>query len=88
MRTIYLRVTQNGFTRKVAIDLAFLAKHNIIRFPKYYFEDGLYLPFRDLKNNPQIENYFLTKDKVFKEDKDFYYFKFPFKMEQVFNIAV
>ncbi len=88
MRTIYLRVTQNGFTRKVAIDLAFLAKHNIIRLPKYYFEEGLYLPFKDLKNNQKIENYYLTKDKVFKEDNDFYYFKFPFKMEQVFDVAV
>lgn len=88
MRTIYLHVEKNGLIRKIAVDMAFLAKHNIIRLPKYYFEDGLFLPYKDLKNNSSIENYFLTKDKIFKEDNDFYYFKFPFKMEQVFDIAI
>jgi len=88
MRTIYLHVEKYGLIRKIAVDMAFLAKHNIIRLPKYYFEDGLFLPFKDLKNNSSIEKYFLTKDKIFKEDNDFYYFKFPFKMEQVFDIAI
>lgn len=87
MRTIYLRVDKNGITRKVALDMAFLAKHKVIRLPKYYFEEGLYLPYRDLKENT-VKNYFLTLDKSFKQDKDFYYFKFPFKMEQVFDLAV
>lgn len=87
MRTIYLRVEKNGLIRKIAIDMAYLAKHNIIRLPKYYFEEGLYLLYKDVKDNSIKEDYFLTKDKVFKEDNDFYYFKFPFKMEQVFNIA-
>ncbi len=87
MRTIYLRVEKNGIIRKISVDMAFLAKHNIIRLPKYYYEDGLYLPYKSIKNNSSIENYYLTKDKSFKEDKDFYYFKFPFKMEQAFDIA-
>jgi len=87
MRTIYLRVDKNGLIRKIAIDMAFLAKHNIIRLPKYYFEEGLYLPYKKLKNNSSIENYFLTKDKSFKEDNDFFYFRFSFKMEQVLDIA-
>ena len=87
MRTIYLRVEKNGLIRKFSIDMAYLAKHNVIRLPKYYFEEGLYLLYKDVKDNSIKEDYFLTKDKVFKEDNDFYYFKFPFKMEQVFNIA-
>ena len=87
MRTIYLRVAKNGLIRKIAIDMAYLAKHNVMRLPKYYFEEGLHLPFTEVKNNSIVENYFLTKDKIFKEDNDFYYFKFPFKMEQVFNSA-
>ncbi|MFZ2324512.1 MAG: hypothetical protein WAV89_12555 [Ignavibacteriaceae bacterium] len=87
MRTIYLRVEKNGIVRKIAIDMAFLAKHNIIRLQKYYYEEGLYLPYKNLKNNSAIENYFLTKDKSFKDDSDFYYFKFPFKMKQVMDTA-
>lgn len=87
MRTIYLRVDKNGITRKIGIDMAFLAKHNIIRLPKYYFEGGLYLPYKDLKDNSAVKRYELTIDKAYKTDKDFYYFKFPFKMEQVFDIA-
>ena len=85
MRTIYLRVEKNGLIRKVSVDMAYLAKHNIIRLPKYYFEEGLFFPYK--KVNSSTENYYLTKDKSFKEDKDFYYFKFPFKMEQVFDTA-
>jgi len=87
MRTIYLRVEKNGIIRKFSVDMAFLAKHNIIRLPKYYYEDGLYFPYKSIKNNSSIENYTLSKDKIFKEDNDFYYFKFNLKMEQVFDIA-
>lgn len=87
MRTIYLRVENNGFIRKIAVDMAYLAKHNVIRLLKIYYEDGLYLPYKNLKDSSSIENYNLTKDRIFKEDKDFYYFKFPFKMEQVLDIA-
>jgi len=85
MRAIYLRVEKSGLTRKILVDMAYLAKHNIIRLPKYYFEEGLYLPYKN--QNSTIENYHLTKEKSLKEDKDFYYFKFPFKMEQVFDTA-
>lgn len=88
MRTIYLKVIRNGLIRKVSIDMAFLASHKIIRLPKYYFEEGLYLSYKkDLKES-QVEEYFLTKDKIKKEDKDFYYFDFPFKVEQVFDISI
>jgi hypothetical protein len=88
MRTIYLRVNRNGLIRKIGIDMAFLASHNKIRLPKYYFEEGLYLSYKkDLKQQP-VEEYVLTKDKVKKEDNDFYYFDFPFKVEQVFDISI
>lgn len=88
MRTIYLSVIRNGLIRKVGIDMAFLSSHNKIRLPKYYFEEGLYLSFKkDLKES-NIEQYFLTRDKVKKEDNDFYYFDFPFKVEQVFDISI
>jgi len=87
MRSIYLRVEKAGIIRKVLVDMAFLAKHNIIRLPKYYFEEGLYLPYKNQNNSSASENYYLTKDKSFKEDNDFYYFKFPFKMEHVFDVA-
>jgi hypothetical protein len=88
MRKIYLSVVRNGLIRKVGIDMAFLSTHNKIRLPKYYFEEGLYLSFKkDLKES-NIEQYFLTRDKVKKEDTDFYYFDFPFKVEQVLNISI
>ncbi len=88
MRTIYLKVNQNGLIRKISVDMAFLASHKKIRLPKYYFEEGLYLSFRNNKNNNTTEDYYLTKDKIKKEDKDFYYFDFPFKVEQVSNISI
>jgi hypothetical protein len=89
MRQIYLRVENNGQTRKVLIDMAFLAKHNFIRLPKYYFEENLYLPFKKQQENGiAFEKYALDKSKIKKEDENFYYFKFPFKFEQVFDIAI
>ena len=88
MRTIYLKVNRNGMFRKVSIDMAFLASHNKIRLPKYYFEDGLYLSYRKNPKESFVEDYYLTKDKIKKEDKDFYYFDFPFKVEQVFDISI
>lgn len=89
MRATYLRVNKNGLTRKVAIDLAFLAKHGKIRFPKYLYEEGLYLPFiKNPKENNILEQYFLSKDKILKEDQNFYYFNFPFKPEQYQEFAV
>jgi len=89
MRQIYLRVEKNGLTRKVLIDMAFLAKHNFIRLPKYYFEENLYLPYKkEINESSDVEKYMLDKSKIKKEDADFYYFNFPFKFEQVFDTAI
>lgn len=88
MRTIYLSVNRNGLIRKVGIDMAFLSSHNKIRLPKIYFEEGLYLSYKKNIKESFVEQYFLTKDKIKKEDKDFYYFDFPFKVEQVFDISI
>lgn len=84
MRPIYLIKDQGTFQRKVMLDMAWLSSHKQIRLPKYYLEDGIYLPFKS-KNNVEIEKYFLTKDKILKEDKDHFFFKFPFKPEEVEN---
>lgn len=88
MRTIYLKVNRNGLIRKVSIDMAFLSSHNKIRLPKYYFEEGLYLSYKKNLTETSVAEYYLTKDKVKKEDNDFYYFDFPFKLEQVFDISI
>ncbi len=89
MSTYYLRVENKNHTRKVLIDMAYLAKHKIIRLPKYYYEEGLYLPYTDKKDDDSsVKKYELTKDKIFKEDKDFLYFKFPFKHDQVVKTTV
>ncbi len=86
MRTIYLRKDYDIHIRKVLIDMAYLVSHNKIRLPKYYFEDGLYLPHNS-KNGNEVEKYFLTKDKIISETKDHYFFDFPFKAEEVENSA-
>ncbi|MEO8232511.1 MAG: hypothetical protein ABI638_09520 [Ignavibacteriota bacterium] len=88
MRTIYLKVNRNGLIRKISVDMAFLASHKKIRLPRYYFEEGLYLSFKNNRKNNTSEDYYLTKDKIKKEDKDFFYFDFPFKDEQVFEISI
>jgi hypothetical protein len=88
MRTIYLYVNRNGFLRKVAVDMAYLFSHKKIRLPKYYFEEGLFFNYCDLKDSNMIDSYFLTKDKIVKEDKDFFYFDFPFKLKQVVDVAI
>lgn len=88
MRTIYLKVLRNGLIRKVAVDMAYLSAHNKIRLPKYYFEEGLFLSYKKSLKETSIEEYYLTKDKINKEDNDFYYFDFPFKVEQVFDISI
>jgi len=89
MSTFYLRVERNDQTRKVLIDMAYLAKHNLIRLPKYYYEEGLYLPYSDNnQGNNSVGKYELTRDKILKEDDNFYFFKFPFKHDQVVQTAV
>ena len=85
MRPLYLRKENGNFTRKIMIDMAYLVAHKLIRLPKTYFEDGLFLPY--LKEN-QADKYALTKDKIIKEDEFHYYFNFPFSAEQVENNAI
>jgi hypothetical protein len=86
MRPAYLRKDSNGFTRKIMMDMAFLASHKKIRLPKWLYEDELYFLFKN-KNN-EIEKYYLTTAKIKKEDENHYYFEFPFKEEQVENISI
>lgn len=89
MRPIYLYIDKYGITRKVAVDAAYLFSHKQIRLPKWQYEDGLYLNFLpDSNKNSNIEKYFLTKDKIIKEDENFYYIKFPFNYKQVSKVAV
>ncbi len=88
MRPIYLYVTTNGILRKIAVDMAYLFSHKKIRLPKYYFEDSLYFIYSDLKNSGKTESYHLSKAKIIKEDNDFFYFDFPFKLNQVVGTAV
>jgi hypothetical protein len=64
------------------IDMAWLSSYKEIRLPKYKLEDGIYIPHKS-KNSEEIEKYFLTKDKIIKEDDNHYFFKFPFKPEEV-----
>ncbi len=83
MRTIYLRKEYDNNIRKILIDMAYLVTHKKIRLPKTYYEDSLYLLFHPDKNSNQVEKYFLTKDKIISEDANHFFFKFPFKPEQV-----
>ncbi len=84
MRPIYLIKDQGSFQRMVMLDMAWLSSHKQIRLPKRFLEDGIYLSYK-LKDKNEIEKYFLTKDKILKEDKDHFFFKFPFKPEEVEN---
>ncbi len=89
MRTLYLRKEDLNLTRKVLLDMAFISTHKRIRILKYLFEEGMYLPFyKNGKNKTDPDRYYLTKDKMIKEDRDFYYFKFPFKADQVEDTAI
>ena len=85
MRSLYLRKENEQLMRKVMIDMAYLVSNKQIRLPKVYYEDGLYLPF--MKEN-QVDKYYLTKDKIIKEDEFHYFFNFPFSAVQVENSAV
>lgn len=88
MRTIYLRKDDINITRKVLIDMAYLVSHKKIRLPKIYFEDSLYLLYFKDKGKQMVSKHFLTRDEIVSEDKEHYYFKFPFKPAQVENVAV
>ena len=87
MRTIYLRKDYKDYTRKILLDMAYIASHKKIRLPKIYFEENLYFPFISEGNNNQSQKYFLTKDKIISEDTNHYFFDFPFKANQVEDSA-
>ena len=80
MKPIYARKESNNITRKIMLDMAYLAKHKKIRMPKWLYEDGLYFYYI---NKNGTDKYFLTKDKIKKEDEYHYFFDFPFKAKQV-----
>lgn len=89
MRPIYLYIDKYGITRKVAVDTAYLFTHKQIRLPKWQFEEGLYLNYLpDITDKSKVEKYFLSKEKIIKEDNNFYYFAFPFKYQQVSEVAI
>lgn len=89
MRTIYLYIEKDGLLRKVAIDMAYFSTYKKIRLLKFYFEEGLYLKYlKDAKDKQSLDNFYLSKDKIIKEDSDFYYFKIPFKVNQILNVAI
>jgi len=69
------------------LDMAYLVSNKKIRLPKYYMEDGLYLPYYPDKNDKvKTEKLFLTKENAKNEDNDFYYYDFKLKPEQVEDI--
>lgn len=88
MRIIYLRKDLGNLTRKVSLDMAYLVTNKKIRLRKELYEDGLYLIYTNNKSQGNPEKYFLTKDKIKKEDEFHYYFDFPFKADQIENISV
>ena len=85
MRQLFLRTEKGNSIRKVMIDMAYLVSHNKIRLPKIYFEEGIYLPYL---NKNEADKFFLTKDKIVKEDENHYFFDFPFSAENVENEAI
>jgi len=86
MQVIYLRKDEGTFQRKISLDMPYLSSHKKIRMLKSYYEVGLFLLHRDKNSAKDIDKYFLTEDKIIKEDKDFFYFKFPFTPAQVEDI--
>ena len=85
MKPIYLRKESNNITRKIMMDMAYLASHKKIRMPKWLYEDGLYFYF---KKNEEIDKYFLSKEKIKKEDENHFFFDFPFKDNQVEGLII
>lgn len=84
MKAVYLQKDRGSFTSKILVDMAYLVTNKMIRLPKIYFEEGLYLPFK-VEHNGEVktEKYFLTRDKIKKTGDFHYYFDFPFRPEQV-----
>ncbi len=85
MKPVYLRKESNNITRKIMLDMAYLASHKKIRMPKRLYEEGLYFYF---KKNETIDKYFLSKDKIKKEDEFHFFFDFPFKDNQVEGVSI
>jgi hypothetical protein len=83
MKPVYLRKDDKDITRKVLMDMAYLASHKKIRLLKWLYEDGLYFNYI---NKSGTDKYFLTKDKIKKEDEYHYFFEFPFKDRQVEDV--
>ena len=88
MKPIYFRKETNNGVRKVMVDMPYLVSHKKIRLPKWQWEEGLYLPYKPERVNVEFEKYFLSKDKIVKEDKDHYFFDFQFKFEEVEPVAI
>ncbi len=84
MSPVYLQKESNGQTRKVMLDMAFLVSHKKIRLPKYLYEEELFIPyFKDPNSKAELDKYYLTKDKIERQDENFYYFNFPLIDEQI-----
>jgi hypothetical protein len=88
MKPIYLRKEAIGGLRKVMIDMPYFSIYKKIRLPKWLWEEGLFLPYKPERTNVEFEKYFLSKDKVIKEDTDHYFFNFPFKLDQIELVAI
>lgn len=87
MRPIYLFIEKNGLTRKIMIDMAYLSSKKKIRLAKYLYEDGLFFLYPESNDKSVINKYFITKDKIIKEDQHFYYFNFPFSIKDISEIS-
>lgn len=88
MKPVYLRKETKTGIRKIMIDMPYLVYHKRIRLPKWQWEEGLYLPYKPERTDVEFEKYFLSKDKILKEDDHHYFFKFPFKADDVEPVAV
>ena len=78
MKPVYIQKDSGSFIRKIMMDMAFLSEHKQIRLYKYLFEDGLYFLYSNhKKDGDKVEKFFLTKDKVKKEDINYMYFELP-----------
>ncbi|HSP87968.1 MAG TPA: hypothetical protein VLN45_07525 [Ignavibacteriaceae bacterium] len=88
MKPIYLRKEAIGGLRKVMLDMPYFSIYKKIRLPKWQWEEGLFLPYKPERTNVEFEKYFLSKDKVTKEDNDHYFFNFPFKLDQIELVAI
>lgn len=88
MKPLYARKETVHGIRKVMLDMAFIVTNKKIRLPKYYMEEGLFLPYYpDKKDKSKTEKFFLTRENAKKEDENFYYYDFKLKPEQVEELA-